>query len=99
VYGPKEHLTGPVDVVFTNSPLKLYFRGAASNLVICLQKLRNLARLCLACFLGPMAGVLRGFDKYAIHLVYFYSSEAPLSKNISLAKLAFPSSRLEKSWS
>lgn len=46
----------------------------------------------LACLLGPVAGVLRGFDKCAIHSAYFYSSEAPLSKNISLW-LSLPSTK------
>lgn len=52
-------LTLPVDVVLTNLPFKLGFREAASNLVICLQKYLNPACSCLACLLGPVAGVLQ----------------------------------------
>lgn len=52
--------------------------------MVCLQKYRNPAHFCLACFLGPVTGVLRHFDKCAIYWAYFYSSEASLSKNISL---------------
>ena len=35
-------------------------------------------------FLGPVTGVLGHFDKCAIYWAYLYSSEASLSKNISL---------------
>lgn len=49
------------------------------------------ASVCCVYF-GPVAGVLRGLDKCAIHSAYFYSSETPLSKNTSLW-LSFPSTK------
>lgn len=66
------------------------FREAASDPGIDLQKHVKPACFCLAGVLGPVARVFKGFNNCAIHLSYFYSSEAPLSKNISsLAKPSF----------